>query len=151
LVDQFDEGATHAALILAAIRELIAGQPTIATKKVLAHVNRDDDLPFGEMRGGLGLDGRGIARLLKPYGIRNMPVRIGQAVARGYKIGDLQPVFDRYLPESTVTSVTGVTPPSHKAGAVTDVTHVTDPTGTETENGQVADADLEQALKGASR
>ncbi|MBK8294174.1 MAG: DUF3631 domain-containing protein [Solirubrobacterales bacterium] len=94
-----EEGQTHGGLLLAAIRDLMGSKLTIATKDVLLRVNHREELPFGAWRDGEGIDARGLARLLKPYGVRAKKVHIsdGQKV-RGYHRDDLSEAWSRWLP-----------------------------------------------------
>jgi hypothetical protein len=72
----------------------------IATAELLEAINTDDELPFGGWSEGKGLDGRGLARLLKPYGIRRRTVRVGEHTPKGYRRADMQEAWERYLPSS---------------------------------------------------
>ena len=55
----------------------------LATTSICAALNNDDELPFGGWRKGEGIDARGLARALKPFGVRPKTVRVGDATAKG--------------------------------------------------------------------
>jgi hypothetical protein len=83
-------------MALAAMRAIFGDAEVISTATATATLNHDDDLPFGDYRRGAGLDGRGLARLLKPFGIRSRGVRIGSATPRGYRRDDFTDGWERY-------------------------------------------------------
>jgi hypothetical protein len=125
------------AQLLAAIRTAMGDEHAIASADLLEKINGDEDMPFGGWRDGRGLDGRGLSRLLKPYGVKRAgTVRFGDKTAKGYYRETFSDAWARYLPASIpaesvtrVTSVTqdaGVTKKPNKDGDVTDVTDVTD-------------------------
>ena len=117
--DELGRGAQ----LLGAIKQAMAGDDRIATTDLLPLINDDDELPFGSWRDGRGLDGRGLARLLKPYEIKPRTLRIGDQTAKGYLSADLRDAWDRYLhPLQERPAVTD--DPDEHAG-VTDVTPVT--------------------------
>lgn len=86
--------------LLGKLRELLGTRHAIPTSEILEAVNADEDLPFGAWRGGVGLDGRGLAKLLKPYGISPRTVKLSDgATAKGYHADAvLEQAFTRYLP-----------------------------------------------------
>jgi Protein of unknown function (DUF3631) len=129
------------AQLLGAIRTALGDEHAISSADLLQRVNSDDDLPFGAWRDGRGLDGRGLARLLKPYGVRRATIRFGESTAKGYRRESLADAFTRYLPAEAVTaetSVTGASSPEQEPSndglvtAVTDVTANTDSNGVAT-------------------
>lgn len=136
-----DEEIGYGAQLLAAIRTALGDAQMIWTGDLLDVINRDDSLPFGGWRNGQGLDARGLAKLLKPYGVKSRTLRMGSEVAKGYSLADLAEPFARYLAAS-VTHVTGNTETLEKPlknAACNGVTDVTANTGC---NGQ-GDVDLE--------
>ena len=50
-------------------------RPRFTPRTILEKLNEDDELPFGGYRKGLGIDSRGLAKLLKPFGIRPKAIR----------------------------------------------------------------------------
>jgi hypothetical protein len=89
--------------VLGAMRAAISDRASIPTAEALNTINADEELPFGAWRDGRGLDARGLAKLLAPYGVRPRTVRSGDATPKGYARADLEDAFIRYLdppPES---------------------------------------------------
>lgn len=73
--------------------------------------------------GSWPLDQRGLARLLRPYGVRSRKLRIGEATVRGYYAADLADAWARYLPwESGTSGTTG----TDQVVPTSDVPHVPD-------------------------
>ena len=77
------------------------------------------------------MDGRRLARFLKPYGIRPRTVRIGAATAKGYHREDLMDAWRRYLPYPAGPSQPSQPSqrPDSDSSHVTAVTDVTANTG----------------------
>jgi hypothetical protein len=118
------------AQLLAAMRRAMSGHTEIFTESLLEIVNGDEDLPFGGWNEGKGLDPRGLARLLKPYGLKKTgTVRQGADTKKGYKSADLAEVWARYLPPSGASQASQRSHIGSENGNVTDVTDVTLPAG----------------------
>lgn len=87
----------------------------MTTAALLEKLKALEEAPWSDLR-GKPLDSRGLARLLKPYGISSKTVREGDATAKGYERADFADAWARYLPAvplsplGGVTSVTPVTP-----------------------------------------
>jgi hypothetical protein len=98
--------------LLADIRQLfrLATQPRVMTsEQILAYLNSLDESPWGSLSGE-GLDARGLARRLRPYGVRPVNIRPqGGSVQRGYRYSDLSDAWSRYL-DTPATSATSATP-----------------------------------------
>lgn len=72
----------------------------MASATLLLKLNALDEAPWGDLH-GKPLDARGLARRLRPYGIRPRDVRLGgDAKAKGYSATDLHDAWVRYLPPS---------------------------------------------------
>ncbi len=56
-----------------------------------------EEAPWGDLR-GMPLDARGLARRLRPFGVRPHQVRIGAVTVKGYTRKDLADPWDRYCP-----------------------------------------------------
>jgi hypothetical protein len=125
--DDADEPG-HGARLLAALRTVFADQSALATTAILEAVNGDDELPFGGWRKGDGLDGRGLARLLKPYGVKPRAIRLGDAVAKGYRRDQLEEPWERYLPPTREKGLQGLQRLQPAPLLERDVTPVTDVT-----------------------
>ena len=55
-----------------------------------------DEAPWGSLRGE-ALDARGLARFLRPYGVRPEQLRVGETKARGYRRAAFEDAWERYL------------------------------------------------------
>jgi hypothetical protein len=62
-----------------------------------------DESPWGDWYGH-PLGPRDLARLLKPYGVGAVKVRIGDLSVRGYRCADLHDAWNRYLPAGSATT-----------------------------------------------
>lgn len=114
------------------LRELMTDktEPVPSTEVVNTLVATEES-PWGDLR-GRPLDARKLARMLKPFGIKPMAIRVGACVFKGYRPGDFSDAFSRYCPptpELSVTTVTAVTETQSELNlapeVVTDVTPVT--------------------------
>lgn len=105
--------------LLSDLRVIFKDNPAMFTEDILAALNNDSELPWGDLR-GQPMDSRKLSTMLRKYlehltpeerSQRQNPIRIGEKVARGYKAEWLHDPWSRYLPplEDTVTSVTPVT------------------------------------------
>ena len=74
------------------------------TDTILERLFAIDDAPWA-MLGGKGLDGRGLANLLKRYGVHSKSVRVGDRSAKGYSAADLYDKWSRYVPSARVATV----------------------------------------------
>lgn len=71
----------------------------LRTTGIVATLVGMDDRPWGEWRRGNPLSGIGLARLLKPFGVRPKTIRFADGVTlKGYELEDFKDVFVRYLP-----------------------------------------------------
>jgi hypothetical protein len=61
-----------------------------------------EESPWGDLR-GKEIDARGVARRLRPYGIRPKQIRDGES-RKGYDRGDFLDAWTRYLPDSDPAS-----------------------------------------------
>ena len=133
--DEHDE-QTNGALILRAIRAIMGDEDRITTAELLGAINEDEELPFGGWRDGKGLDGRSLARLLKPYDVQPRTIKLADgSTAKGYLREHLTEAWERWvpthpdLPVTSVTTVTQVQKTPFREGEVTEVTEVTAPDG----------------------
>jgi hypothetical protein len=125
--DEGDEPG-HGARLLAKLREVFDDEEVLATTTILAEVNGDDELPFGGWRHGDGLDPRGLARLLKPYGVKRRTIRLGDQTAKGYRRDQFEEPWARYLPPTPQNGSQGSHRSQPAPGLERDVTLVTDVT-----------------------
>jgi Protein of unknown function (DUF3631)/Domain of unknown function (DUF3854) len=111
-----DEDA-HGVLALTAIRGIFADAVALHTGPIVAKLNEDEQLPFGDYRKGAGLSDRGLAKLLKPFAITPHPVMIAGDQKRGYRRDQFVDAWERYCPTKSVTTRTD--PPSDGSEAST--------------------------------
>jgi hypothetical protein len=87
-------------MLLAAIRKLIAHEEDRRwpSKDLLDKLNNEvdgEDAPWLEDK---GLTAHSLAKLLRPFKIEPMSIRIGQQTLKGYKTEAFQDAWERYLP-----------------------------------------------------
>jgi hypothetical protein len=148
----------------------------LATERLLELLAEDDEAPWSEWH-GRPLTARGLARLLRPFGIRSGTVRLGDdATAKGYKREAFEDAWTRYLAGYGPVSVTSVTTASvsqesavfypshdtqcdgykqpanpHGSADVTDVTDRTANTGRNEHQEGLLDADEIERLAAIAR
>jgi Protein of unknown function (DUF3631) len=76
------------------------GADRLRTIDILTALNARDDAPWGSLRGE-ALGARGLARLLKPYGVKPDQVWIDGANQKGYMRSWFADAWARYVPEDT--------------------------------------------------
>ena len=92
-----DEG-TLSERLLADLRTVFGEDDKLATSTLLERLWKVEDAPWFEMpHTGKALDARGLARLLKPWGVRSRNVWTGTTL-KGYQVKDLHDVWVRHLP-----------------------------------------------------
>jgi hypothetical protein len=126
--DETDQPSNQVQL-LTDIRDAIGKEQAIFTEDLLTYLNGLDESPWGARRRGEGIDSRGLARMLRPFGIKPRTVRIDDETKKGYQLEQFEDAFARYLAPTAVTSVTSVTIESQSQAVVTDVTDVADREG----------------------
>ena len=119
------DGRADQVLLLADIRAAFDERDTITTAELLTTLNGLDESPWGARRRGEGLDARGLAKLLRPFGVRSRTVRLAEKTAKGYHLEQFESAFVRHLPEASQGSQASQTAPGLEPD-VTDVTDVTD-------------------------
>jgi len=102
--------------LLTDLRVVFGDRAAMATTEIVELLINLDESPWADLK-GKPLEGRRLARFLKPYEIAPKPIRIGHDVFRGYERSDLHDAWLRYLPPveesplglSPIASVTSVT------------------------------------------
>jgi hypothetical protein len=117
--------------LLAAIRRAFGSERKITSRDLLARINADDAAPFGAWNHGDGLDERGIAKLLKPYGIKPKTIRVADETPRGYNADAFTETFARYLPQHRNANETNN---PYETGDVLDVVDVVESDGVRVED-----------------
>jgi Protein of unknown function (DUF3631) len=127
-----DDAPSNGVLALSAIRHAMGDRSRVATAELLETLNADDELPFGGFRKGNGLDARGLARLMRPYGIKSGSVRVGDATPKGYSRSAFEDAWARYAPPSPESPPhpphppQATSPPPEKPREYRDVADVAD-------------------------
>jgi hypothetical protein len=110
-------------MLLADLRGICATEPdrdSWPSHELVERLCADEEQPWGGWRKGQGLTPHGLARLLKPYGVRPRTRRAGTLTSKGYLTADLAGAWGRYCPESGM--IPSVTPsqPRHDKAATED-------------------------------
>ena len=85
-------------LLLRDLRSVIQDDERhVSTEDLLERLIGLEESPWGNLRGS-PLDPRGVARLLRPYGIKSTKVRVGKQSLNGYVRSELWDAWERYLP-----------------------------------------------------
>jgi len=82
--------------LLSDLRLVFGESDLLSTESILLALHRMDESPWGDMR-GRPLDARGLATLLRPYGVHSKAIRIGESTPKGYARMDLWEAWIRYL------------------------------------------------------
>jgi hypothetical protein len=85
-----------------------SGEERLRTSDLIEHLSRIEESPWGDWY-GKPITAQQLSKLLKPYRIRTMPVRVHGEVVRGYKLEQFTEAFRRVLGDVGVTGVSGVT------------------------------------------
>jgi hypothetical protein len=88
--------------LLKDIRECFGCEDRKSTAEVLMYLNNMADRPWPYANRGRPLNPHGLARLLKPFGIRSRDIRQhGLAGIKGFYIDTFADAWERYLPPSS--------------------------------------------------
>jgi hypothetical protein len=98
--------------LLADLWTVFGDRAAMATKTILRDLIEIEEAPWGDLK-GKPLDGRGLARRLRQYGVKSKQVRIGDLTLKGYSREDFHLVWECYLS------------PLHPAGSETSETNET--------------------------
>jgi len=95
-----DEG--HTVQLLADIRQVFVDEGTdqLASATIIERLTALEERPWSEWRHGKPLTPRGLAELLRPFGIRPGGVRVGTGTPKGYKLDDFRETFGAYFSDS---------------------------------------------------
>ena len=91
---------TAGVALLAHVREAFGKDQHLATVSLLERLWERDELPWRDIY-GKPLDDRGLAKRLKPYGIKSKTVRADGRTPKGYAIADFTDAWRRYLPPAS--------------------------------------------------
>ena len=82
-----------------------ASQDRMASRTLVAKLSSMEDRPWRELLGAKPLTERWLARQLALYGIRPKPMLIGDSLARGYLLQEIEPAFRRYAPKAELDAL----------------------------------------------
>lgn len=123
-------------LILEAVQVAFGDESQIRSRDLLKAINEREDLPFGAFRDGGGIDGRGLAKYLKPYRLKKpQTLRFGDdETLKGYRREWFEEAWKRWVPPP-LSQPSQASQPSQLSEQITDeplqqavVTDVTDVT-----------------------
>jgi hypothetical protein len=117
-------------LLLTHSKAVFGEADKLPTDTILKGLHELHEAPWRDLK-GKALDDRGLARLLREYGIKPNTIRVsGTETARGYERKDFVDAWARYLsplpPAISETSKTSKTEPDLPPAGVSDVSHVLD-------------------------
>jgi hypothetical protein len=117
--DEREDSESLGIRLLRDIRDVFGDAERLHTTTILEELKSDDSAPWGSLRGE-ALDARGLARLLKPYGIGSKQVRVGEDNRKGYEREDFEDAWDRYCPTPDPLSETTKHPTGRAEKPVSD-------------------------------
>jgi len=79
------------------------GEDRLGTSVLLEYLIAVEEAPWGEWY-GRPLTARGLAKLLKPFGIVPRTIRTGDETLKGYAAGEFHDAWSRYIPPLPVTA-----------------------------------------------
>jgi len=97
-----DAGEDHGQVLLVALHGIFGDEDAVLTAEICGTLNANDELPFGSYRKDEGINGRRLASLLRPHGIRPKNVRVGGDQGKGYHREQFAEAWDRYTPSLDV-------------------------------------------------
>ncbi len=77
----------------------------ILTKGLVSLLNDLDEAPWSGWRKDKGISSIQLVNMLKAFGIRSHPLRVGSERGRGFELEQFDDAFARYLPDDTVDTV----------------------------------------------
>jgi hypothetical protein len=101
--------------LLADLRSVFGNAPALWTATIIEKLAKLDEAPWGDYYGQRITD-RGVAKLLRPYGVRSRDVKLGDVVRKGYRREDLYDAWQRYA----TLSATSATSATSQANQVAD-------------------------------
>jgi hypothetical protein len=94
-------------MMLADLRSLFdaRGAERLASASIVDHLSTLEGRPWPDWRRDKPINQNGLARLLKPFGVRPKTVRIGTETPKGYERPDFEEAWKRYLPAGEGTFI----------------------------------------------
>lgn len=94
--------------LLVDLKVTFGDREVMSTDAILTALHHLDEAPWAEMK-GKPLNARGLANLLRQYGVRSKDVRDGEWHGKGYARADLHDPWSRYVSLSHMESATSAT------------------------------------------
>jgi hypothetical protein len=101
--------ATLGERLLADLHDVFGDAGAMHVETILGKLHEISEAPWGDWY-GRPLNARDLAKLLRPYGVRSLGVKLGGLTLKGYRREHLHDPWTRYLPPASGGSVTSVTP-----------------------------------------
>jgi hypothetical protein len=99
--DTDPDDATAGERLLADLRGVFNGSDKLASTAILERLYDIEEAPWSDWY-GKELSPRGLAKLLKPYGIKSKNVRVGADIPKGYERAQFEDAWERYLGSSAL-------------------------------------------------
>lgn len=85
--------------LLEDLQTIFKGEQELQTKTIIDRLCDLEEAPWGDLY-GKAITPRGLAKILKPYGIKSKNISIGTTRPKGYSAADIKDSWERYLPQS---------------------------------------------------
>jgi hypothetical protein len=119
LTAEDDTDTTLGARLLADLRDVFGDADAMHGETILNALHKISEAPWGDYY-GRPMNARDVAKLLKPYGVASVDVKIDGTNKKGYRRDHLHDPWTRYLPP-----VGGSPPPPVGGGSATSATSAT--------------------------
>lgn len=97
--DSEPQEGTPGEQLLGDLREVFGEEERLTTNAIRDRLNSIEEAPWGTWHRGDPLSARGLANLLRPYGVRSKDLKLENgSVQKGYTAEDLAEAWMRYLP-----------------------------------------------------
>ena len=103
-----DTDTTLGARLLADLRDVFGDADAMHGETILTALHKIPEAPWGDYF-GRPMNARDMARLLKPYGVASVDVKVDGVNRKGYRRGHLHDPWTRYLPPTDGGSATSAT------------------------------------------
>src|SRR5262249_50596788 len=92
-------------VLLSDIRSLFTDRNTdkLTSAEIVTALTDMEHRPWPEWKGGRPITARGLAKLLKPFGVESKNIRTLAGVPKGYTLEQFDDAFARYLPSQSAT------------------------------------------------
>ena len=121
--DSIRDGGSLGIRLLGDLRTVFGDRDAMPTTIILEELCKMDEAPWSDLR-GKALNARGLAGLLRRYGVHRKQIRIGLATTKGYTREDLYDAWQRYLPllhiETETAETSGESEPDLELGLSPD-------------------------------